>query len=450
MFVQAIEQISLKIANSPKRLQGYKILERKIMESEVLKNQLEIYTILKENAELLTESKEYQEFYDILKEKCITFKEEDINNEIKSLLEYFNINPLNVKKTVMDSAMRLNEVSIKDIVMNTKKRQLAEQFKRLIKKPDEEQVRTHFRVVNQLCKAVMDPKKKEFIKESLKTLLEERYKDFPSCMKKLYNLRRITENILESYQPSKVVKKLHEKGAVATAPARVEDEIAKFYGEDELTAKYGRGTSTGKGHFKDFPYIKNIVMGTPSMSKRPEQLTIEFDIPCYPFGMSFTSNWTILRSALQTVQRLERSFVNNTVYKGGKQDYFEMVGTVMTADLKKQKLRPGETTVIQVTVHLNTNEKNRDTNNLQVYYKQAYEMLKGFNEVLPELMGRYAAVLTPEAEKAAVKKMKTLSKAERLQMAKQDGDLDVDGNKRQGGYDLGQTELPDRYDGFFN
>ena len=43
MFVQAFEQISKKLAKSAKKEQGYKILEKKIMESPVLKSHFEVY-----------------------------------------------------------------------------------------------------------------------------------------------------------------------------------------------------------------------------------------------------------------------------------------------------------------------------------------------------------------------------------------------------------------------
>lgn len=452
MFIQALEQISLKISKSNLKEQGYKILERKIMESPVLKGQLEIYTILKENAGKLIKSKDYSEFYDILKEKIVTFKVEDVENEVKALLEYFNINPSNVKMTVMDSAMRLNEVSIKDIVMNTKKKQLMETFKRLIKKPEEESIKTQFDIIKYYAKGIRDKQKKEFVKESIASLLAERYKDYTSTLKKLYNLRRVTENIIESYSKKEVkpAKKLNERGAEAVAKPNIEKEISDFYADEkEKASQYGPGTASRMGQFKDLPYLKGIYFKVPQMRKRPEQLEVHFEVPVYPFGVTRTSNTTILASVEKLFQRLERSFINNTIYKGGKEDYFDMVGNVWEANLKRAKLQPGQFTSLKVTAYLNTNEKNRDVNSAEVLYKNAYQMLQIFNEALPELMGRYASVLTPEAEKAAIKKIKSMTPQERQALARQDGDVNVELNKQRAGMNADETERNDDFGGAF-
>ena len=237
MFVQALEQISKKISKSNQKEQGYKILERKIFKSPNLKSQFEIFCDLKENSKKISSKNKFKVFFESLKEKTKNIDPKVNSEEVKKLLEYFNIDPNTIKETIMDKAVLLNENAVRSIVIDTKKELLAESFKRIIKKEDENELRKNFQVLNFLSESFSDKKRKSFFKESLRSLLEERYKDYNSCVKKLYKLRVLAENL-----------------------------IREAWDDDEETkSEFGGGK---KVRIKDMNYVKDISIQVPEMWKK--------------------------------------------------------------------------------------------------------------------------------------------------------------------------------------
>lgn len=430
MFVQSLEKISQKIATSKDKAKGYKLLENKILNSPALKTQFEIYTTLKEKANKVFDNREFNKLATELKEKANKFSSATVKAEIKSLLEYFNVNPVTVKNTVMDSAINLNEKALRRVVFNDKKIVLAETYKNIIRKENEDDLRKQFQIVNFLSEAMGDKKRKTFIKESLKSLLAERYTDYNSCAKKLYKLRTLTESILNKNIIVEGKKSLKEDE---------EDGI-----DSEKIAQYGGGK---KALLASKTFLKNIEVSVPEMYKKPEKIIIDFKIDIYPVGATAGAAQTSNIKARMAVQKLERLFVNATIYQSNRTNYFDPVGTIWEVGRIHTQPKVGKKYDVTVTVYLNTNTENETVNTWEDYKKVVSEMLTEFNALLPDFMKLSKNVLTPEAQKQSLKNAEGLSKLDKEQQSNEYGLINRDLIKKvKGGQE--EDEAESRIDDF--
>ncbi|MEO6301775.1 MAG: hypothetical protein ABIP51_01255 [Bacteroidia bacterium] len=410
MFVQAFEQISKKLAKSTKKDQGYTILEKKIMDSPVLKSHFEIYNDLKEKTNTIGTSSQFKSFFSTLTEKVNKIDIKEVNKEVKALLEYFNINPTSIKETTMDKAMSLNEFAIRKVVINEKLNILSETFKHIIKEENEYDLRRNFQIVNFLSESFSDKTRKTFFKESLRSLLEERYKDYGSCVKKLYKLRILAEEVL-----------------------REDDFENDEEGEEEEKAKLG-GTKTAK--LTDLSYLKKPTVEIVNW-KQPSKVVINFNIPIYPTGAVQTATQTTNLKTRTVVQRLERHFVNLTIYQKNRTNLFNPVGTIWDVGNLHSQPKVGAENKVSVSIYLNTNSENDGVNTMEMFVKAVNQMLIEFNDMLPDLMGPFARVLTSDAQKQDIKSTKGLDKRQKIDLANRHGEIDRNLIKRKkGGLDI--------------
>ena len=419
MFVQAFEQISKKLSKSAKKVEGYKILEKKILDSPVLKSHFEVYNDLKENTNTIANTSQFKNFFLTLTEKVNKIDIKEVNKEVKALLEFFNINPSSIKETIMDKAMILNEVAVRKVVINEKKSMLSETYKHIIKEENEFELRKEFQIINYISESISNGKRKLFLKESLRSLLEERYKDYKSCVKKLYKLRVLADELITE---------------------AIDDE-------SEIKSEHGGGKKTT---MKDLSYIKSIDIIVPEMYKKPEKIILSFYIPVYPIGATMSASTTSAIRIREKLNRIERAFINSAIYAKGKTNLFNPVGTIWQVSLKMQS-KPGSKQNAGVDIYLNTNIENEGTNTWEMFKQGATEILKDLNDMLPDLLGDMASVLTPENQKSSLTAVKGLSKSEKAELAHRNGDVDRDLIKKKIGgenYDDSETRVDDFADMF--
>lgn len=385
MFVEAIHQISKKIALSKNKVKGYNMLENKIMRNPTLKESFRLYTLLSENANKIKESEDYSKLFLVIQKNSNILKSNKIDSEVKKLLEYFNINPKNIKSHIMDKAIKLNEKAIKEIVLNKDRKILIENFRRIIKKKSDDGLRKQFQIVQFLSESIENKKRKTFIQESLNSLLVLRYKNYNSCVKNLFKLRTLTEDVLDG---------------------SIEDS-------EQSKSKYGGGK---KVSFKDLNFIKKITVIVPEMYLKPEKIMISFEIPVYPIGATRSAASTSNIQTRNKFNRLERVFVNQFIYNTNRDNLFDPVGTIWDVILSEQAT-PGKSFKAKFDIYINTNEENEAVNKWEDYYKTVYKILKEFNIQLPNLMGDLKDVLSPVRQKEVLQKAKGLSQEEKEKQA---------------------------------
>lgn len=375
MFTSSFEQIKKKITKSKFRKQGYKILERKIFESPILKSQFGLFVFLKEN-EGKIKAKDLANFVTKLNETK-KYSKEEIKKEVVGLLEYFNIHPKSIKISEMDKAVNLEEKAIRRIVGDNSKSLIKQTYKNIVLNEDDDSLRKQFRIIKFLTESTTD-KRKKFINESLNSLIEARYVNYSKCVSNLYKLRMLTEDKFDD-------------------------------GEEQTKSKYG---GAKKVSFSDLTYLKRIEVVTPEKFLKPEKVIITFRLDVFPIGATQMAVRTSNLRTKQSLNRLERVFVNSTIYNKNRTNLFNPVGTIWDVMLNEQP-KVGETSTGRISIYLNTSAEHENVNTWEDLSKAAYQMLKEFDAVLPELLGDNAKVLTKTAQIESIKIAKGLSTKER-------------------------------------
>lgn len=411
MFASGIKAIYKKILGmeSPaKKKDAYNYLESQITTNPFLKHQFESMENIKANKNSLVSQKQIAAFIKNVKERNSQFIKENKVSHLgfwkanKELFEYFNINIKDIPVTPMDTAIdvyatskSLNEAAIKHLVFKKSEKKaeilsekqdfrkkieiIKESFVNLIAQEDKRKLKTNFKIINFLSEC-MPTNKKKMVQESALTLYEEQKKksNFKKCAEKLFKLRLITEKIIKE----------------ATTAVDVEDEIDTFYKDKDaaVRANYGGGKLV---KLQDLKYIKRIEISTPSGYKRPEKIIIDFKIPFYPQGLTRSAAITSAIKIKRKLVGLERIFLNTCIYQKGRTNLFDPVGTIWDVDMLEQA-KKGKVSFAKLSIYLTANSKNADVNTWDTLVKGAYDTLKDFNKVLPELLGELDSTLTPE------------------------------------------------------
>jgi|GEM_PF-3876903 len=344
MLYESFNQVSKKIKTLKKQEEAYKILESKILTSPQLKSYFEAITILQENAGKVKTSKRYNEIKEEIKAKNIDFSE--VKKQSNSLLEYFNVSKIN-KESKFDKA--IETLNFKEILLNEAAIIRKSIFKGLLNEDinNELEIKKQFQIIKFIAN-----KKKEMVMGSLRGLLEERYTNYNSFIKKLYRLREAVEDM---------------------------EDDGKEYSEA----------------IADLPHIKKIKI-TASDKVNPGKIIISFSIPIYPIGTTRSQAITSSLNVGNKLNRLERTFVNSTIYQKDRTNYFDPVGTIWDVSLRQQ-VNPNQKIAASVSVYLNTKLDSGLT--LADYKKVVQSMLSEFSANLPQFMGDLAVNLTPEGQK---------------------------------------------------
>ena len=344
MLYESFNQVSKKIKTLKKQEEAYKILESKILTSPQLKSYFEAITILQENAGKVKTSKRYNEIKEEIKAKNIDFSE--VKKQSNSLLEYFNVSKIN-KESKFDKA--IETLNFKEILLNEAAIIRKSIFKGLLNEDinNELEIKKQFQIIKFIAN-----KKKEMVMGSLRGLLEERYTNYNSFIKKLYRLREAVEDM---------------------------EDDGKEYSEA----------------IADLPHIKKIKI-TASDKVNPGKIIISFSVPIYPIGTTRSQAITSSLNVGNKLNRLERTFVNSTIYQKDRTNYFDPVGTIWDVSLRQQ-VNPNQKIAASVSVYLNTKLDSGLT--LADYKKVVQSMLSEFSANLPQFMGDLAVNLTPEGQK---------------------------------------------------
>jgi hypothetical protein len=190
--------------------------------------------------------------------------------------------------------------------------------------------------------------------------------------------------------------------------------------DEEVKSEYGGGKTVKP---KDLNYIKEITISVPEMFMKPQKIIISFYIPVYPVGATMSASTTSAIKTRERLNRIERQFINGTIYSKDRTNLFNPVGTIWQVGLKMQS-KPGSKQLAGIDIYLNTNSEGDGTNTWQMFYTAAYEMLKEFDSMLPSLLGDMAMVLTPQAQKDSLLAAKGLDKAAKAEMANKNGEVD--------------------------
>ena len=302
MLHESFNQVSKKIKTLKKQEEAYKILESKILTSPQLKAYFEAITILQENAGKVKTVKKYNEIKESIKEKNIDLKE--VKKQSTSLLEYFNVSSKVNKINKYDKAIETLE--LKDILLNEAAIVRKTIFKGLLNEDinNELEIKKQFQIIK-----FISNKKKEMVMGSLRGLLEERYTNYNSFVKKLFRLREAVEDM---------------------------EDDGKEYSET----------------IGDLNHIKKIKI-TASDKVNPGKIIISFAVPVFPIGTTRSQAVTSSLNVGNKLNRLERIFVNSTIYQKNRTNYFDPVGTIWDVSLRQQ-VNPNQKIAASVSVYLNT------------------------------------------------------------------------------------------------
>lgn len=435
MFSSGLKSIYKKInsiKDKSKQNEAFNYLENQLLSNPYIKHQFELLNSLKGKQGRITTQESFDQFVKGLREKHVSFLKENngasqltIWKENKKLFEYFNINSkeinldeFDVALDIYSTAKGLNEGIIKNIVKKTinsdlklKKKDLKENFSRLKVKENPLSLNQQFEIINFLSECMQSTQKK-FIQTSLRSLKEEQYKNYGSCVEKLYKLRLLTEKTVSDYE------------------------------DDAEVGQYGGGKRV---RFQDLKYIKRIEVSTPINYQRPEKIILNFRIPVYPIGGTRNAAMTSSLRIKDKINKLERIFVNSTIYQKNRTKYFDPVGTIWEVSLREQ-VTPGQKTEARVTCYISTAKESEGTITWDQYKDLSYSLLKEFDKMLPSAMGNFVDVLSPSVQKDELKATKGLTQKDKLAYASKNGQVDVDLLRRKTG--AGTEDYENRSDDF--
>ena len=348
MFDSVINSIYKKISaiKDPARKEvAFNHLTRKLTENKVYKHQYQNLTLIesaedkKKAAKLITERN--TKFIRESDMCCCKVKKAN-----EKLLEFFNINPKTVKATKIDKIIEVKSVKpIKDILIK-------ESFERIQSNKDKKAFQTQLNIIRFLSEG-LDEKNKMFIKNSAYILSKLRESAFKKANYKTYQLRMIVEKLIKEYQ------KDDNSFPNQTSPQK----------EVKL---------------KDLKYIKKIKVLAPYNYKSPERLVVSFIVLFYPSGVYNQEIVDEKRDIKRKMDRMERTFINRTIYDKKRTNVINPVGTIWdaTMDTAHTTAKPGGVAKYNVDVYLNTNLNTGVT--WEQSYKEVYNILKDFEAVLKE------------------------------------------------------------------
>ena len=436
MFSSGLTEIYKKISSikdKTKQNEAYNYLENQLLNNPYIKHQFELVSSLREKRGKITTQEAFESFVKGLKEKHKKFLDENkdasqltIWKENKKLFEYFNINPKEISINEVDAAIDiystskgLNEGIIKNYVkrklnesLKDMKKVLKEQFFSLKNKENVLSLDNQFKIINFLSESMI-PAQQKLVKASLRSLQEERVKNYGGCVEKLYKLRLLSEKITEDYIDT-------------------DNEVGEFGG-----GKRSRET--------DLKHIKRIEISTPINWQRPEKIILNFRIPVFPIGVTRNAAMTSALKIKNKINKLERIFLNATVYQAKRINIFDPVGTIWDVMMREQ-VAPGQKTEARVTCYLSVPKEADGKVTWDQLKLQAYQMLKEFDKLLPKVMGEFTDVLTPMAQKDELKATKGMNKKDKLAYSNKQGRVDTDLLRRKIG--SGDEDFESRADVF--
>lgn len=414
MFSSGLKAIYKKIEaikDKEKQNEAYNYLESKLLNNPYIKHQFDLLQSIKANTNKITTQESFDSFVKGIKEKNKTFIKENkdvsplkIWKENKSLFEYFNINHKEIPFDKYDAAIdiyatgkSMNEALVKQLV----KKKLSESLLRTKELLTEEKflltednidlsLDRQFQIINFLteCMPTQNATKKTFIKESLYASIK-----------------------FEPFKRKEIQNKL------------------QLLLEAEL----------GKGNAFPIPGCKYI-HPVGSLSIEGNRIRLTFFVPIYPIGAgrSILMYYLINVNKKLKAGRLQRVFVNSTIYQRNKTQYFNPADeTSFTAGIRKQistedlkaqlkaNHRFEQLARFNFYTTINSDLLSLDAKSLRkVLETQAADMLKGFDSALPSILEEYAESLTADAQKEEFEATKELTPNEILQKAKNAGSYD--------------------------
>lgn len=435
MFSAGLKSIYKKInsiKDKVKQNEAFNYLENQLISNPYIKHQFELLSTLKEKQGRITTQDSFNSFVKGLRQKHASFLTENkdasqltVWKENKRLFEYFNINSkelnldeYDVALDIYSTAKGLNEGIIKTLVkksvdsdLKLKKKNLKESFSRLKVKENALSLNQQFNIINFLSECMQITQKK-FTQSSLHSLKEERYKNYGNCVEKTFKLRLLCEKTISDYVD--------------------EDEVGQYGGGKRVKVQ-------------DLKYIKRIEISTPVNWQRPEKIILNFRIPVYPIGATRNAAITSALRIKSKINKLERIFVNSSIYQKNKTKYFDPVGTIWEVSLREQ-VTPGQAIEARVTCYISTAKEAEGKISWDQYKTLSYELLKDFDKILPQAMGNFIDVLTPHVQKDEIKNTKGLSQKDKLAYASRNGQVDVDLLRRKTG--SGGEDYENRSDNF--
>jgi hypothetical protein len=349
MFDSVINSIYKKISaiKDPVRKEvAFNHLTRKLTENKVYKHQYQNLTLI----ESIQDKKKAAK---LIAERNTNFiKESDmccckVKKANEKLLEFFNINPKTVKNTKIDNIIEVKASKpIKDILIK-------ESFQKIQENKDKKSFQKQLNIIRFLSEG-LGQENKTFIKNSGYTLSKLKESEFKKANYKAYQLRMLVEKLIKEYQ------KNEKEYPNQTSPKQ---EVA----------------------LKDLKYIKKIKVQAPYNYKSPEKLLVKFIVVFYPSGVYNQEIVNEKNEIKKKMDRIERTFVNRTIYDKRRTNVINPVGTIWdgTMDTTHTTAKPGNPAFYKTELWLNTNLSTGVT--WEQCYKEVYNMLKDFEVILKDM-----------------------------------------------------------------
>lgn len=375
MFVQAFYKIKDKINKSTDKEKSKKALEEKLIGNDVLRTQYDIFNQLRENKQRIGSAK-YKKFVDKVKETQ-KYSKEEINKEVTKLLEFFNIDPKTIKNTVVDNAMNLKESAIKKIVVDRKEAELKNEFRNLLVNESFDSLQQGFRHLRFAINKLDESKKIMFV-ESIKSLETEQYKNYESCVKKLYKLTKLSESYM---------------------------------------------TEGIKGAMKKFKFVKPNGVSPIDYTPRKGELIINIYIPVWLIGAVNAAINTSAKRVSSQLQRGESEFIRSCIIGSGADQFIDPhVGSWKVIVRSQNKIEGGGAGKARITIGLNV--KDGVVLDLKQLNGICNKMLTTFNEKIPQIMGDQMHVLTPDAQKKVLANAQGQHISDKQRQSRLSGDTD--------------------------
>jgi len=384
------------------KIKGDKISEeifnKLLKENKVYTHQLENMNILSTSKKLMKNIKDVKEV--VLKLltknqefiKATSLTNRDVLKENKKLLDFYNLNPKDLKASDLDFAIDLstNKQNNKLLIENFLGRDIKKSFlleKKILKENlddlkylftsiksenNQDKFKNQAGIVSLLAEGINN-KNKTFIKESLNKIKEE--KDMSKSIEKLYDLRILTEKVLKEFQKDDD-----------------EDKTPRLSGKKEIT-------------LVDLKHIKKVKIIAPYNWKNPDKIELKFIVPFYPAGQYRND---ILEDALKIKKKLDglqRTFINLFIYQKDRKIYFDPSDSYWQVIMRTNGIKEGTPVFAKFEIYLNVSKL--QDNDWETLYKQGYSMLKDFDRFLPimfedSLTDKFQKIFTKQKAKQPI------------------------------------------------
>jgi len=193
MFDGLLKSIYNKIAtikDKKKKSEAIKKLDEKILSNKFYKHQFANLTILRE-------SKDKKKAVELIEKRNNALKATgtcccEVKKENQKLAEFFNINPLEIKKTGLD------EVLFKETKKVTKKDLIKEKYNSILKTKSKKDLHNQLKIINFYAESINSSSiNKDFIINSLLKLRHMSKTNLTESIKKTYKLRLIAEKLIK-------------------------------------------------------------------------------------------------------------------------------------------------------------------------------------------------------------------------------------------------------------